>query len=223
MPYERLVRVANSSRTEKHVRDQAFTELVRRFEPMVMYHANRTLGDPHKAEDAAQSTFLEAFVKLHQLRNPVAFPSWLRRIVRTQCHRQIRKERGGHLPLEEARYVASGDLDPLGLVEARQRAERLTRAIAKLPETERIATRMYYFEHMSHAEIADRLQVPAKTVKSRLHSARGRLRVSLERQSPTLARLALRSRPVLQVACRSVEAPEIIQLPTRAHSVSMAA
>jgi len=58
MPYEHLVRVANSS-AEKHVRDQAFAELMRRFEPMVMYHANRTLGDPDKAEDAAQSTFLE--------------------------------------------------------------------------------------------------------------------------------------------------------------------
>jgi RNA polymerase sigma factor (sigma-70 family) len=222
MPYERLVRVANSTQTEKHVRDQAFSELMRRFEPMVMYHAHRTLGDPDKAEDAAQNTFFEMYKKLHQLQNPQAFPSWLRRIVQTQCHRQIRKERKGIEPLDDALQIASNEISPLEQVEKRERSEHLKVAINKLPETERLATRMFYYEHLSHAEIADRLNVPAKTVKSRLHSARGRLKRSLTKQSPTLDRLARVSRPLLTIAGQAA-ATQIIQLPARAESVSMAA
>lgn len=222
MPYERLVRAASSTRIEKHVRDQAFSELMRRFEPMVMYHAYRTLGDPDKAEDAAQNTFFEMYRKLHQLQNPQAFPSWLRRIVQTQCHRQIRKERKGIEPLDETLQIASNEISPLERVERRQQSDNLTRAIDKLPEAERLATRMFYYDRLTHAEIADRLKVPSKTVKSRLHSARGRLRASLNRQSPTLDRLARENRPVLGVACRATSS-QTIELPARAASVSMAA
>ncbi|HAA74651.1 TPA: hypothetical protein DCE37_05975 [Candidatus Latescibacteria bacterium] len=82
MPYERLVRVVNKS-PDKQTRGRAFSELMRRFEPMVMYHTNRTMGDPDKAENVAQNTFLEMYRKLHQLQNPNAFPSWLHRIVQT--------------------------------------------------------------------------------------------------------------------------------------------
>ena len=81
---------------------------------------------------------------------------------------------------------------------------------------------MFYYEHLSHGEIADRLNVPAKTVKSRLHSARGRLKRSLTKQSPTLDRLARVSRPLLTIAGQAA-ATQIIQLPARAESVSMAA
>lgn len=221
MSYERLVRVATTS-TQKRNRDQAFAELMRRFEPMVMYHANRTLGDPDKAEDAAQNTFLEMYRKLHQLHNPQAFPSWLRRIVQTQCHRQIRKDRRSFEPLDETIQIATDDLSPLERVERRQQSEFLTRAINKLPDTERAATRMFYYEHLSHAEIARRLKVPSKTVKSRLHAARGRLKRTLKKQSPTLDRLAREGRPILAVACHAA-AGQLIQLPARAESVSMAA
>jgi RNA polymerase sigma factor (sigma-70 family) len=224
MPYESLVRVASSSFEEKQVRDEAFTELVHRFQPMVMFHANRTLGDPHKAQDAAQSTFLEAFKKLNQLQNPLAFPSWLRRIVQTQCHRQIRKQRKNLFPIDEAFQVATTDPGPLELVEKRERADRLSRALDKLPESERVPTRMFYFERLSHAEIADQLGIPAKTVKSRLHSARGRLRGFLERKSPTLERLTRKEQPVLQVADRTTEtAAQVVAMPSRKSAVSMAA
>ena len=189
----------------------------------VMLHANRSLGDPHKAEDAVQSTFLEAFTKLHQLQNPLAFPGWLRRIAQTQCHRQIRKRNHPTLPLDEARYVASGDPSPLDVTERNDRDARLDQAIEKLPESERAPTRMFYFDQLSHAEIADRLQIQPKTVKSRLHSARGRLRTTLSRRNSILERMASIGAPSLEVSTVAAGPSQVVQLPTRTSAVSMAA
>jgi len=121
------------------------------------------------------------------------------------------------VPLEEeALQVVSTESDPLERVQKLEKAERLTRAINKLPETERMATRMFYYEHLSHAEIADRLHIPAKTLKSRLHAARGRLR-----QTPTLDRLAI-PRPLLVVASSSPSS-QLVALPDKKKAVSMAA
>ena len=222
MQYERLVHVATTS-PEKQIRDQAFGELMRRFEPMVLYQANRTLNDPDKADDVAQNTFLEMYGKLHQIRDPKAFPGWLRRLVQTQCSRQVRRDRRSFVPLDDdAMQVAAEDLSPMERVEMRQRAERLRQAVDALPETERAAAKMYYYERMSQAEIATRLKIEPKTVKSRLHAARGRLKRTLTHRCPTLDRIAREGRPLLAVACHKA-AGQIIQLPAHADSVQMAA
>jgi len=81
---------------------------------------------------------------------------------------------------------------------------------------------MFYYEHLSHAEIADQLQIQPKTVKSRLHSARRKLRVTLSRKSSVLERLAQSHAPVLEVANLD-DTTRLIHLPERPSSVSMAA
>jgi hypothetical protein len=87
-----------------------------------------------------------------------------------------------------------------------------------------VPTRMFYFERLTHSEIANQLGIPAKTVKSRLHSARGRMRGYLERNSPTLERLARRGQPILQVANNTAEsAPRVVTMSSRKSVVSMAA
>jgi DNA-binding transcriptional regulator LsrR (DeoR family) len=99
----------------------------------------------------------------------------------------------------------------------------LARAIEKLPESERVATRMFYFEYLTQAEIATQLDIPEKTVKSRLHSARGRLKETLERSSPTLDRLARQGLLMLQVADHTTNAAQVVALPGQGPAISMAA
>ena len=106
---------------------------------------------------------------------------------------------------------------------AKQQSERLTRAIDRLRESERIATRMLYYEHLSRADIAHQLKLPPKTIKSRLHAARGRLRTSLTRQTPTLERLVREARPRLSVSAVHARPPHVVELPVRPGTVSMAA
>jgi RNA polymerase sigma factor (sigma-70 family) len=83
---------------EKH---DAFCELVRRFQDMAYACAYAVLGDFHLAEDAAQEAFISAWQKLGQLREPEAFPGWLRRVVLTECNRLTRGKRSRNITLDE--------------------------------------------------------------------------------------------------------------------------
>ena len=68
----------------------AFDELMIRFRPMTLSMARRYLGDDALAEDAVQEAFLTAYLKLDQLKNPTAFPSWIKAIIYSTC-RSMRK------------------------------------------------------------------------------------------------------------------------------------
>ena len=68
----------------------AYGELVRRFQNMAYGYAYSILGDFHLAEDAVQEAFLDAYQKLTDLQNPEAFPGWFRRIVFKYCDRLTR-------------------------------------------------------------------------------------------------------------------------------------
>src|ERR687883_1015826 len=81
---------ADAPLAERH---EAFDELVRRFQDMAFACAYAALCDFHLAEDAAQEAFVAAWRKLSRLREPAAFPGWLRRVVLTECSRLTRGKR----------------------------------------------------------------------------------------------------------------------------------
>src|SRR6266851_4616082 len=72
---------------------EAFEELVRVFQDVAVAYAYVRLGDFYQAEDAAQSSFLDAYQHLSQLREPAAFAGWLRQIVHKHCDRLRRGKR----------------------------------------------------------------------------------------------------------------------------------
>ena len=157
----------------------AYEELVRRFQGMAIGYAFAVMGDFHLAEDAAQDAFVEVYVSLGDLREAVAFASWLRRIVFKHCDRQRRRKRIKTAPLVAGADVVERDPGPAERIEAVELREAALDAVMSLPEHERIVTTMFYIEDRSHKEIAEFLEVPASRVKSRLHSARGRLKEKL--------------------------------------------
>jgi RNA polymerase sigma factor (sigma-70 family) len=157
----------------------AFEELVRRFQGMAVGYAFAVMGDFHRAEDAAQEAFVEVHFGLGNLREVAAFASWLRRIVFKHCDRQRRRKRVKTAPLAAGAHVAEDGPGPAERIEAVELREAALQAVMSLPEHERIVTTMFYIEDRSHKEIAGFLEVPTSTVKSRLHSARGRLKEDL--------------------------------------------
>ncbi len=155
---------------------EAYGLVVRRFQDMAYGYGYSILGDFGLAEDAAQEAFVEAYQCLGSLREPAAFPAWLRKIVFKQCDRITRRKRVPMVPLESAAEIASREPGPAEVVERRQMREEVLAAIRALPEHEREVTALFYINGYSHGDIAGFLGVASKTVKSRLHTARTRLR-----------------------------------------------
>jgi len=156
----------------------AYGHMVRRFQDMAVGYAYSILGDFHLAEDASQEAFIETYLHLGKLYGPAVFPSWLRRAVIKHCDRLTRRRRVPTVPLEEVPQIPSHDPGPDEAMDARQTEDSVARAIQGLPEKERAVTALFYIGGYAQNEIGAFLEIPAKTVKSRLHTARARLRQS---------------------------------------------
>lgn len=173
--YEALVRQAQDG--EPEARQEAFAELIAEFQSSAQAWAYNALGDSHLAQDVVQEAFLTAYQKIDQLRDPAAFPGWLKRIVLTQAHRQTRRKSPSLLPLEDE--AGEQRDDPALHAETREIEEQISRAVRALPEHEREVTELFYITGYSQQEIAERLALPLTTVKKRLQYAREHLRETM--------------------------------------------
>jgi RNA polymerase sigma factor (sigma-70 family) len=156
--------------------DFAFAELVRAYQDIAVAYATSILGDYHLAEDAAQEAFVEAHRELANLREPAAFAAWFRTIVFKHCDRLTRRKRHLLTGLEAALEVASPEPSPHEALESRATQKSVREAIAALSDTERQVVLLYYMGEHSTAAIAAFLEITINAVKTRLYSARRRLR-----------------------------------------------
>jgi len=155
---------------------QAFERIGQRFEDMATAYAYSILGDFQLAEDAAQEAFIQVYLDLATLREPLAFPTWLRRVVLKQCDRFTRKKRFPAVSLDADWEIADPAQNPYDAFQQRETHDAVHAAMNALPEHERAATALFYINGYSMAEVGQFLDVPVSTVKNRLHSARKRLK-----------------------------------------------
>lgn len=139
-----------------------------------MYRAARTILDSDAdAEDAVSEALLRAWQAFGRLKSEEALKGWLLKIT-VNCAREQRRK--------GARVTYTDDLEPLaGSTEDRQ-YDGLWDAVLALPEDQRTAVVLFYYEDMTLAQIAAVLGVAQGTVKSRLCRARGRLREMLKEE-----------------------------------------
>ena len=171
-----LINQATAARAAVTEKQQAFDQIVRRFQDLAFACAYSVLGDFGLAEDAAQEAFLTAWRHLDQLRTPEAFPGWLKRIVLTHCRRQTRGKQLETVSLDTLHEMPSAEGDPYQAVARQETENEVQEAIWGLPEHERLVTALFYISDYSQNDIAAFLEVPLTTVKKRLYSARQRLR-----------------------------------------------
>lgn len=164
---------ANSTLSEQH---EAFGEVVRLFQDMAYACAYAVLGDFHLAEDAAQEAFITAWQKLDQLRQPDAFPGWLRRIVLTECGRLTRGKRLRVVPLDADYEPPSGAPDPQARLEESELRQSVLAAVKSLPPNERMVATLFYLSGHTHKDIGEFLEVPTTTIAKRLFAAKARLK-----------------------------------------------
>lgn len=159
---------------------EAFRELVERYQDRVFALARRMVGDREEAEEVAQDAFLRAWRALPRFRGDARFSTWLYRITyRRACDAaaSLRSRRRRERDLETAGAIA--DTAPAaGLREG----EALERLIASLPEAQRAAITLFYYQDRSLGEVARILDLTEGTVKTHLHRARAALRRALRRE-----------------------------------------
>jgi RNA polymerase sigma-70 factor (ECF subfamily) len=165
----------------------AFGEVVRRWERKIYALAYGILGSVEDARDASQETFIAAYRNLQGFRGEAKVSSWLHRIAVNQCisrqrRARVRAETGLEDEFEAAGegFAAAGE-SPARATESKQRAAAVRRAVASLPQELREVILMKEFEELTFQEIADALQIPLSTVKSRLYTALRQLRLRLEK------------------------------------------
>ncbi len=165
---------------------EAFGEIVRRWERRIFALAYGMLGREDDARDATQETFLAAFRNLRGFRGEAKVSSWLHRIAVNQCitrQRRAKVRSESALDDEQERHEASFATtlheSPASLVEGRQETLAVRRAINSLPLDLRQVVIMKEFEELTFREIADVLDLPLSTVKSRLYTALKQLQMRL--------------------------------------------
>jgi RNA polymerase sigma-70 factor (ECF subfamily) len=137
------------------------------------------VGNAEDARDLAQNVFFKAWARLETFDRNHRFFSWIYRIALNEAL----NHRRGRRPAEDLNEnLRSGLPGPAEGYEAKDEAGRVGLAMARLQNKDRELIVRRHFIRLSHQEMGDVLHVPEKTVKSRLHTARGRLEAELRRQ-----------------------------------------
>lgn len=170
----------------------AFGALVRRWERPIYSLTFRMLGHSEDARDATQETFISAYSNLKNFRGDAKFSSWLYRIAINVCHSKLRRRGGktdasleqqqedvGFEPASDARSAEETVLDA-------QVSSHVRRALAAIPPDMRQVIVMKEYEGLKFHEIAEILDVPVSTVKTRMYAGLKELRKRLEHLRPAL-------------------------------------
>ena len=168
----------------------SFNQLVSRWERTIYALAYRTLGREEDARDVVQEAFLRAYRGLRGFKGEAKFSSWLYRITLNLCRDWIRRERRAPVvqPPEgtDAVDLADAQAAPTesveDLVARREMSRAVSRAMAELPEEQRTAIMLKEYHGLTFQEIADQLNCPLSTVKTRLYQGLSVLRRRLDRQ-----------------------------------------
>jgi len=164
---------------------EAFGPLVRRFERELYGYLRRYLGDDDLADDVFQTTFLAVFRKIKQYEPGRPAKPWLYAIATNQAIDALRKrnrqadrrvdaltapdDEGQLRPLFE--LLPSVAEPPPDHAEKGEERERVRVCVSRLPDLLREVILLAYFQGMKYKDIADQLDIPLGTVKSRLHAA----------------------------------------------------
>lgn len=163
----------------QHGERDAFSELVRIYAQGVLNVIYRMCGDVQIAEDAAQETFIQAWLHLSAYRAQTSLRNWLYRIAVNAATDILRKEKRILPNALEDLQLKDPQLGPEALFSQEERTALIHNAVLSLPDASRAVLVLREYEGMSYLEIADTLDIPVGTVMSRLNYARKLLKEEL--------------------------------------------
>ena len=166
----------------------AFETLVKRHQAPLLRFFVRMGADHALAEDCAQEVLVRVYRARERYEPRARFTTWLYRIGRNFWIDHVRSRRAQPRALSLDAPVASADDTPLrdavpqpgNALAGRELREELERAMAALPEEQRLVLVLGLVQALPYAEVSEILEIPVGTVKSRMHAAVGKLRQALD-------------------------------------------
>jgi RNA polymerase sigma-70 factor (ECF subfamily) len=162
----------------------AYGVLVRRYEDRLYPTLLRLSGSPEDALDLRQDAFVRAYEKLDQFHGHSSFYTWLYRISVNLALSKRRKPEPRCVPFPDPQRVQlasdRADSDPVLRAEQGEAGDLIQLALNELPDDYRAVVVLKEFDGLRYEEIAELLEIPIGTVRSRLHRARAELRARLQ-------------------------------------------
>jgi RNA polymerase sigma-70 factor (ECF subfamily) len=168
-------------------RIEAFSVLVRRYQDRLFNAMVHYVNNAEDAQDVVQEAFISAYKALERFKGESQFFTWLYRIARNHATDLKRKKRVTHsleVHLHEDAQPVDGSeaTRPEGAVERSEEEALVRRALDQLSPEHRQVLVLNLLEGLKYEEIAEALQVPIGTIRSRIHRAKAELREILERE-----------------------------------------
>ena len=160
----------------------AIEVMVQRYQNYVFRLCYLIMRNEQDAEDLTQDTFIRACRALprFEIREGISFEAWLYRIAVNCCRSRMRRKWYQVVPWQRLgfgeRIAAAPEDRPERVVLRGEQRDQVLAAISKLGEKHRLVIILRYYADLSNEEIASVLNIPSGTVRSRLHTARQRLR-----------------------------------------------
>lgn len=165
--------------------ERACAELVRRHRKGIYFEIRKIVRNLEDAEDLTIDSLAKAFINIRQYRPEYKFSTWLNKIAANSAIDFLRKKKNNTISLDnwiedkegqKIRFeLDSKELNPEELMERKQRARQLYKAVQKLRPGYADVVNLRYFRQYSYVEIAAKLNLPLGTVKGQLHRARKEL------------------------------------------------
>lgn len=155
---------------------EAYSLLIEKYQQMVYTVSYRMLGEEAAAKDAAQESFLSAYLALKNFRKDAKFSSWLLSITLNKCRDILRAKKNTVSVLEMENTLPSKSASPEEHLRRKEEGDLLQAALSTLSEEYRTVIILKHIEGMDYREIATVCGESAGTLKVRAHRAREMLR-----------------------------------------------
>ena len=177
----------------KEGNQDAFNELVQRHQDKIFNSVHRFSSNWNDAQDITQRAFLNAWKNIGAFKGDSAFSTWMYRIAFNQSV-SFRREMGRHRAASIHAEDGEGGIDPgynadpSAPIESSEKERQVHQALALLEEDDRRIIVLKDLKELSYDEIAEILEIPKGTVRSRLHRARLQLKEKWKNFSGTSSR-----------------------------------
>jgi RNA polymerase sigma-70 factor (ECF subfamily) len=170
----------------------AFNRLVWRYEKPLYNFIYRYVGNRDTAQDLCQTAFIRMFKEIKKLRDPEKYTSWMYRIALNLCRDEFKKRKRRYFYSLEETFQEDGSKgtihhpppqetqSPQERLENQEIGEILKMAMSQIPEEQRVVIVMKQYQGLKFTEIAEILQQPINTIKSRLYYGLRALKQVLE-------------------------------------------